>query len=199
MPKNFSIKFFSIAGFTLVEVLVVVAIIAIVTVISIPSFATFSRKQLLQSEAEKMVTRIELAQSKAKSGDQGESETEEVQGYFIDFESTDPPTNNYKYYFKKHRNDSTGPFTYVVTEDEYTLDQNITGITFEDGGGEVLTRDFYYQSPRGYLSCLTTAPTDGNDQAECAVPQFKITLSNSYREAIYVYIERGGAVYESDS
>jgi len=62
MPKNFSCKYFiSSAGFTLVELLVVMAIISIVTIISFPSFSTFSRQQILQSEAEKMASRIKLA------------------------------------------------------------------------------------------------------------------------------------------
>src|SRR3989339_954870 len=192
MPKNFSCKYFiSSAGFTLVELLVVMAIISIVTIISFPSFSTFSRQQILQSEAEKMASRIKLAQSNARSGNQGEDETEEVQGFMIDFINVDS-TN--KYYLKKHRNDLTNPYSYVVTEDEYTLDQSITNITFEVGGTEVTTKVFYFQSSRGYLSCLTAVPVNGNDQAECVVSQFKITLLNSQGEAKYVYIERGGAV-----
>lgn len=198
MCKTFFKSILLNSGFTLIELLVVVGIIILVLTISVPSFRTFSRKQTLKSEAEKMVARLELAQSKAKSGDQGENETDEVQGFMVDFSSV---IADGKYYLKKHKNDVSVPLIYVTTEDEYSLNSDITTVVFEANGVGTAIRIFYYQSPRAYLSCLTAVPVNGNEQSECLSSQFpfKITLQNAKGEAHYVYIEKGGVVYDSES
>jgi len=187
-------KFIQQAGFTLTELIIVVAIIGFVMAVTVPSITSYSRRQELNVEAENLVARIELAQSRARTGYQGEGETQEVQGYLIDFTNI---ATEQKYYLRRHLNVGSAPYT--IVEDQYVLDDSIASVSFESPSGTPsLIRVFYYQSPQAFLACLTTLPANGSEPSQCGSSQFRITLQNTHGEVHYVYIERGGVIYESE-
>ena len=193
LKKSISSRIFSLGGFTLIELLIVLGVLVFITAVSIPAYNSFSKKQTLNAEAEKMVSYLQLAQEKARSGDKGANETANVLGYFIDLSNI---WSNGKYYLQKHRSESS----FVIKEDEYTLDRNITVFSILADESPTSVDRFYYSLPRGRFSCLISEPNNGNTPSdECAdnaVLKITLTDGTDYR---YVYIERGGVIYESDS
>lgn len=199
------------AGFTFIELLVVIAIIGIVTALTIPSFGNLNNTQLLNGESEKIVSWLELAQSKARTGDQGKNETDEVLGYFIDFRSI---TTNRKFYLVKHLADTTSPFVYTEVQDEYLIDSDITSINFDlynnvsAGWQSTAKYNLYFTVPKAEIGCLDgtgVSSLSANDISLCTYDgntgddKFRITLQNSAGSTHYIFIERGGSIYESDT
>ena len=203
LPDKISSKMKSSSGFTLIEVLVVIAITLLLLAVAVPSYQNYARQSVLQSEAERLVSRLELTQSKARTGDQGADSADDAQGYLLNFNGI----ASGEYTLVRHLDKATAPYTDLI--DKYTVDDSITkvNIMFLDNSidpiNPVWTNSdvdvFYYQSPRGYFSCLENLPVDRNNPDECLVEKFRIELQNSNGNSFYVYIEKGGVIYESAS
>ena len=199
MNTNVTKKISSQSGFTLVELIIVISITTLVMAISVPSFLSYSRRQQLNNQAENLVSQLEFAQSKARTGDQGSDETDDVQGYFLEFENTDPGNGVYKYYLRKHRNDTSVPIDYNPIVEEYSLSETITSVSVLADGAASNNEIFYYKSPTASFVCLDDFPADGTEQTTCSTNVIQLILYNDQGETHYVYIEKGGVIYENES
>lgn len=77
-----------IAGFTLVEILIVVSVMGILSSLGFVSYINFSRKQILVQNMEKVITDLQLAQSLALNNQKmGACETKTLDGSRFTIES----------------------------------------------------------------------------------------------------------------
>lgn len=199
MPKKKKIlPIYSPSGFTLIELLVVLGITVILLGIAVPVFNSFTKKQLLKTEAEKMVSRLQLAQSKGRNNDQesGEVAGTKILGYLVDFTTTG---SNQKYYLRKHRTISSHPSEYqhLVVIDEYVLPEEISLSFASPAGVQTGFRVFYYNNLKATFRCASTLPDTETIPDYCANLVI-ITLTDGVNEH-YVYIEPGGVIYENNS
>lgn len=71
------------AGFTLVEFMIVIAILLILAAIAIPQFGSYSKRQVLLTETDQLVTGLKTVQGKAKAGVQDDPSGITIKAFFV--------------------------------------------------------------------------------------------------------------------
>lgn len=141
------------AGFTLVELLVVVGIIGILTAIGIASYNDFNQARAVEKAAQELKTNLRLAQSKAVNNEK--------------------PCDGVLDRWRVKRTSASSPYEYTIRYkcevggfDDYktiTLENDLTLSNF--------TIDFYALGETNSSGTITVADADGNNSETIRVTQ----------------------------